>query len=93
MRLMIAGLQISLLLWLWEPGRADDPISNSDRMDSGVRRMEVMKSRIMALSVDGESGAKHFGEEPILRYSDPTRRITDASVTSNPAVVSQVFCQ
>jgi hypothetical protein len=42
--------------------------------------MSVMRARIMALEVDGQSGNDHFGDEAILRYSDPTRRITDASV-------------
>lgn len=60
--------------------RADEPTAGARDDTLAENRMAVMRSRIMALSVDGEPGEKHFGTEAILRYSDPTRQITDASV-------------
>ncbi len=45
------------------------------------QRREEMAKRIAAIEIDGKNSKEtKFGKQPLLRYSDPTRHITDATV-------------
>lgn len=77
---LVCSVVSVLMLCPSKDSHGQDPASAASEQDLTHRRVEVMKSRILSLQVDGAEGGKQFAEEPILRYSDPTRRITDASV-------------
>jgi hypothetical protein len=73
---------LTTLIALSSPTAADDPHSKQrlELMEQEVQQFDVTSSTISA------AGALQFAARPLLRYSDPTRGLTEANVLIDASV-------